>query len=371
MAAATAATALAIIAGVSLGRLAAPAQAPSPPKPRVVQAGPARAAAGDVQANAAVLARLDRARVARRAGLRRADTPAVQARLAHRLSDDHRRAAASVRQTAGAARAPLIAGLESAGRAYSALARAARTGSARRFAATRREVRTAEIRLASAVDDSVAPARRPAVREEPAARAVAPNGSATAWMSATALLALMLALLGPGRAGLIRRRPGSEQDAPPLSGRGRRPPRPAECASPSAPLPAETEPPLTEPPLPAPPHAEPAAPWPPERGWSCEITWRAGPRAATFRAIATAPGEPPRLAAESVRLQWPPLGSGGVNALVDAARAVRRGLIEAGWMSFGSGSEWYAERFVWAHGGPPPAAPRSRTEARAVTGGRP
>ena len=125
MAAATAATALAIIAGVSLGRLAAPAQAPSPPKPRVVQAGPARAAAGDVQANAAVLARLDRARVARRAGLRRADTPAVQARLAHRLSDDHRRAAASVRQTAGAARAPLIAGLESAGRAYAALARAA------------------------------------------------------------------------------------------------------------------------------------------------------------------------------------------------------------------------------------------------------
>jgi hypothetical protein len=85
-------------------------------------------------------------------------------------------------------------------------------------------------------------------------------------------------------------------------------------------------------------------------GWRCEITWRARLRAASFRATAVAPGEKPRLIAESAPLQWPPLLPPAPEPeIVDAARAVQQALIDGGWTPLDVRRAWYACRFDWPH----------------------
>jgi hypothetical protein len=149
-----------------------------------------------------VLAKLDEARVRGRAALRRALTPADQARWARFLADQHRLAAAALRPVAPPSSASLLARLASTARAYSDLAHAARSGSAHNFFAARRVVDRAELELARRLDRVAAPAvpksagsrSTPPAREQPAG--VSPK--------ILALVVLAFALVGAGLASLQR-----------------------------------------------------------------------------------------------------------------------------------------------------------------------
>jgi hypothetical protein len=78
--------------------------------------------------------------------------------------------------------------------------------------------------------------------------------------------------------------------------------------------------------------------------------------------------------AQSSPLQWPPDTADSVQALVDAAEALQRQLVAAGWSQVESGSAWYSMRFTWQPaqpgarigGGPGDAAPPA-----AISSGRP
>jgi hypothetical protein len=165
-----------------------------------------------------VVSKLDEARVRGRAALRRARTPAAQARWARLLAHEHRFAAASLRPVAPPSRASLLEELASTARAYSDLARAIQAGSAHSFSAARRRVDRAELGLARRVDSLATAVPRsagslstPPAREEPAGR-----------LNMLPLVVLVFALVGAGLASLRRRsrpvgaprRPATTPDAP-------------------------------------------------------------------------------------------------------------------------------------------------------------
>jgi hypothetical protein len=109
-----------------------------------------------------VVSRLDQIRVRGRAALWNARTPADQAHWARLLAREHRAAASSLRPLAPRSRASLLERLSSAGRAYAALARAARAGSTHAFAVARLAVDRAESGLVSELDSAAAPRGVPA-----------------------------------------------------------------------------------------------------------------------------------------------------------------------------------------------------------------
>jgi hypothetical protein len=167
-----------------------------------------------------VLSKLDEARVLGRAALRRARTPAAQARWVRLLAREHRLAAAALRPVARPSRASLLEPLEGTARAYSDVARAIRIGSAQGFSEARRRVDRAELRLAREVESLAATAvprsagslSTPPARERPAGRS----------LETLPLVLLLFALVGAGLARLRRRsgpvsappRPAPAPDAP-------------------------------------------------------------------------------------------------------------------------------------------------------------
>jgi hypothetical protein len=94
----------------------------------------------------AVIARLDRARVARRAALRSARTRAAQSRIAARLAGSYAAAAAGLRDAG-----PVADALRTGERAHRRLAAAAAAGRPARYAAAKRAVTTADAALARAL----------------------------------------------------------------------------------------------------------------------------------------------------------------------------------------------------------------------------
>jgi hypothetical protein len=186
-----------------------------------------------------VLATLDRARVHARDGLRRADTPSGQARLARGVAREHLAAADSLRPVAGGAGASLVDQLSVAARAYLALGRAANGRSASRFGAARQGVESAEARLAEAVDRVVTRGtRQPAVAQTTRSESRLP---ATPGIDAPTILLLILVLPGVLAVGLgvlqIRGRLGS---APSRIGRPRR--DRIDHSKPAGPAPASSAP---------------------------------------------------------------------------------------------------------------------------------
>ena len=99
----------------------------------------------------AALGPLDRARVAGRAALHRAHSPAAQAAIARRLARAYSAAAASLPTGGGAAARPLAHRLVAARRAYARLSAAARNRSVARFNTARGHVRAAEAGVAKAI----------------------------------------------------------------------------------------------------------------------------------------------------------------------------------------------------------------------------
>jgi hypothetical protein len=99
---------------------------------------------------------------------------------------------------------------------------------------------------------------------------------------------------------------------------------------------------------PAPAAAKP--PPGPRPGATCEIRWRGGIVGPHFRAVMEVPGESgTQLIARSEKVDWPPiLPPTPEPQLVDAARALARDLVEAGWRPEGHGPEWYSQRFAWS-----------------------
>jgi hypothetical protein len=118
------------------------------------------------------------------------------------------------------------------------------------------------------------------------------------------------------------------------------------------------------------PRAE-AAPVPPrpDRPWSAELAWRETDAGARFAVVASMNG--PETAITLVQtgpLDWPPSGPDDVRALSDAAIALERSLLHAGWTPAEPGDAWYAKRFAWpasrpAAPPPPPAATPARAPA--------
>jgi hypothetical protein len=95
---------------------------------------------------AAVVERLDRQRVARRAALRRARTPAAQSRIARRLAGSYVRAASALDRPA-----PVVKALRAAARAHRRLAAAAASKRRRGFRAARRAVAARDAALTRAL----------------------------------------------------------------------------------------------------------------------------------------------------------------------------------------------------------------------------
>jgi hypothetical protein len=189
-----------------------------------LRAGPTLAPSADLALQMRlrrVISKLDEARVWGRAALRRARTPAGQARSARLLAREHRLAAAALRPVAPPSRASLLERLASTARAYSVLARAIEVGSAQGFSAAQRRVDRAELGLARGVDSLAATAlprsagspSTPPARERPAGPS----------LNMLPLVVLVFALVGAGLASLRRRsrpvsapqRPAAAPDPPP------------------------------------------------------------------------------------------------------------------------------------------------------------
>ena len=141
----------------------------------------------------------------------------------------------------------------------------------------------------------------------------------------------------------------------------------APAAVPDAQPPREWLEPAPPAPAPAPaPTRRFATTWPDDaaQGWTCEIDWKAGYRASSFRAMAAPPGATKRRAfGESSAGRWtlmadpePPTPE-----LVACVRDLRDALQAAGWEDVGRGRHWYALRFVWTHTEDPrPLEPQTR-----------
>jgi hypothetical protein len=149
--------------------------------------------------------------------------------------------------------------------------------------------------------------------------------------------------------------------APEHPQRDERPPAPTSPAAPLSSAPEalrrpEAEP---EPVVPARRFAR-ARPWPEEAEtlWTCEIAWKAGYVKSTFRAMAGAPGSGRRKSiGESPSLRWtlmtdpePPTPE-----MIASVKALVSALVAAGWERTGTGTAWYAQRFVWRGSGEPRA----------------
>ena len=99
-------------------------------------------------------------------------------------------------------------------------------------------------------------------------------------------------------------------------------------------------------------------PWPKdaETLWTCEIAWKAGYLKSTFRAMAGPPGADRRKSiGESPSLRWtlmtdpePPTPE-----MVASVKILVSALMAAGWERTGTGSAWYAQRFIWRGSGEP------------------
>jgi hypothetical protein len=102
----------------------------------------------------------------------------------------------------------------------------------------------------------------------------------------------------------------------------------------------------TRPPAPAAAESPPG----PRAGATCEIRWRGGIVGPHFRAVMTVPGESgAQQIARSPRVDWPPiLPPTPEPQVVEAARALARELVDAGWQPEGHGDEWYSQRFAWS-----------------------
>jgi hypothetical protein len=83
--------------------------------------------------------------------------------------------------------------------------------------------------------------------------------------------------------------------------------------------------------------------------WTAEVEWRhAGSSHGRFCVVARDEDGGEGIAiARSSPLQWPPDTAGSVQALVEAAEALRRQLLAAGWNEAEPGSSWYSMRFTW------------------------
>ena len=108
-----------------------------------------------------------------------------------------------------------------------------------------------------------------------------------------------------------------------------------------------------EPPAPVPTRRF-ASTWPADAGerWTCEIDWKAGYRASSFRAMAGPPGATKRRAfGESSALRWTLMADPDppTPELVACVRELSDALEAAGWQEVGRGRRWYALRFVWTH----------------------
>jgi hypothetical protein len=133
---------------------------------------------------------------------------------------------------------------------------------------------------------------------------------------------------------------------------------PLEMAPEALRLPAEEPPaPEAERPAPARRFARPV-PWPQEAEtlWTCEISWKAGYRKSSFRAMAGPPGPGKRRPiGDSPAVRWTLMGEPEppTPELAVRVRALVQALEAAGWEHIGRGRVWYAQRFVWRGGGEP------------------
>jgi hypothetical protein len=123
----------------------------------------------------------------------------------------------------------------------------------------------------------------------------------------------------------------------------------------------------------APPAEEPlegrfarSQPWPEDatEAWTCEVEFKPGYRKSTFRAMAAAPGEVRRRRriVESGPIKWMLMGEPEppTPEMAEAVRDVTAALTDQGWEHIGSGSRWYAQRFVWRQDDEPrPIAPQT------------
>ena len=90
--------------------------------------------------------------------------------------------------------------------------------------------------------------------------------------------------------------------------------------------------------------------------WTCEIAWKAGYVKSSFRAMAGPPGAGRRKSiGESPSLKWtlmtdpePPTPE-----MIASVKALVTALVAAGWERTGTGTAWYAQRFVWRGSGEP------------------
>ena len=144
----------------------------------------------------ATIARLDRARIAGRATLSDARTPAAQADAARGLAARHLATARALRTAFGPESAPIAAALERSASGYAALGAAALEGSADRFADARRQTRLADADLTSAVDEVLRSAERPSTVTAPTARpAVVQPSTDSGWLRLVEVLLLTFVLL--------------------------------------------------------------------------------------------------------------------------------------------------------------------------------
>jgi hypothetical protein len=86
----------------------------------------------------------------------------------------------------------------------------------------------------------------------------------------------------------------------------------------------------------------------PDRPWSAELAWRETDAGARFAVVASMNGPESAITlAQTGPLDWPPSGPDDVQALSDAAVALERSLLRAGWAPAEPGDAWYAKRFAW------------------------
>lgn len=109
----------------------------------------------------------------------------------------------------------------------------------------------------------------------------------------------------------------------------------------------------------------------PNRPWTAGVEWRrVGPHRGEFRVVARDLDDREGITiAKSRPLRWPPTDHASVRALVEAAGALQRALLDVGWSLVGQGDAWYAMRFAWSpvaatQGAGTPPRPASRTQQR-------